>query len=161
MAHQLDAKLVVANEGSQRRRLEALATELQLEDSVRFRGHLAPAALREELARAHVYVSAPTTDSLSLSTMEAMAVGAFPIVTDLPSQDGWIDHGTNGLRVPAGDVRALTEAMHTALTNPDLRWRALAQNRVHVATEGDLTKNMLAMERRYYRLAGRPVATDG
>jgi len=156
-----EARLVIANDGSQRARLEALTSALQLSDAVRFTGALAPPALRDELARAHVYVSDPSTDSLSLSTMEAMAVGAFPIVSDLPSQDGWIDHGTNGLRVPAGDVPALSEAMHTALTNPDLRWRALAQNRVHVATEGDLTKNMLAMERRYYRLAGRPVASDG
>jgi len=48
-----------------------------------------------------------------------------------------------------------------ALSNADLRWRAMAQNRVHVATEGDLAKNMLAMERHYYRLAGRPMAGDG
>jgi glycosyltransferase involved in cell wall biosynthesis len=155
-----EARLVIANDGSQRRRLEDLASTLSLASRVSFVGHLSPDALAQALSQAQVYVSVPDSDSLSLSTMEAMAVGAFPIVSDLASQDGWIDHGVNGLRVPPGDVGALAEALYTALSNPDLRWRALAQNRVHVATEGDLTKNMLAMERHYYRLAGRPMAND-
>jgi glycosyltransferase involved in cell wall biosynthesis len=125
---------------------------------VRFLGHLPPAQLAEALAAAHVYVSVASSDSLALSTMEAMATGAFPVVSDLPSQDGWIEHESNGLRVPVGDVDALTRALERALTDSDLRRRALRPNRELVAKEGSLLANMLAMERHYYRLAGKPLA---
>ena len=87
-----DARLVIANDGSQRRRLESLARELHLEDAVSFAGRLEPEALRDALAEAQVYVSVPDSDSLALSTMEAMAVGALPVVSDLPSQT-WIEDG--------------------------------------------------------------------
>src|SRR5206468_344386 len=133
------ARLLIAHDGSQRSRLEALAQELGQENSVRFLGRLEPQSLREALASAHVYVSVPDSDSLALSTMEAMAVGTFPVVSDLPSQD-WIVHQIHGLRVPARDVAALTGAMNEALTNSRLRRGALALNRARVEADGSRQK---------------------
>jgi glycosyltransferase involved in cell wall biosynthesis len=146
------ARLVVANDGSQRRRLESLARDLHLQDAVTFVGRLEPEALRDALAAAQVYVSVPDSDSLALSTMEAMAVGALPVVSDLPSQT-WIEDGENGLRVPPHDVEALAAALKRALTEHELRFRAIAVNRVRVQMEGNLRRNMLALEKHFYRLA--------
>ncbi len=154
------ARLLVANDGSQRSRLEALARDLGQGESVRFLGRLDPPALREALAQAHVYVSVPSSDSLSLSTTEAMAAGCFPIVTDLESQDGWISHHVNGLRVPARDVGRLADGFVEALRDDGLRRDAVEPNRAKVAAEGGLEKNMLLMERHYYRLAGHPLADN-
>ncbi|MPZ50522.1 MAG: glycosyltransferase [Dehalococcoidia bacterium] len=151
------ARLLVAHDGSQRRALEVLARELNLGDSVSFLGRLTPQELLDALVTAAVYVSVPSSDSLALSTMEAMAAGAFPVVSDLPSQDGWITHGQTGLRVPAGDDGALADAFHTALTNAELRQKARVANRRRVEMEGNLETNMLLMERYYYVLAGRPL----
>lgn len=153
------ARLVVAGEGSERPRLEALAAELGQGDTVRFVGQLEAPALAEALAAAHVYVSVPDSDALALSTMEAMAAGAFPIVSDLPSQD-WITHGVNGLRVPPRNADALAGALHEALTNDALRRAAVEPNRAKVESEGLLEPNMLLMERHYYRLAGHPVGSS-
>ena len=147
-----EARLVIANDGSQRHRLESLARELQVADAVTFTGHLTPEALRDALAAAQVYVSVPDSDSLALSTMEAMAVGALPVVSDLPSQT-WIEDGENGLRVPPRDVGALATALKRALTEHELRFRAIAVNRVRVQMEGNLHRNMLALEKHFYRLA--------
>ena len=155
-----EARLLVAGDGSERTRLESLAGELGLGDAVRFLGRLEPAALRDALVSAHVYVSVPSSDSLALSTMEAMAVGAFPVVSDLPTQDGWVESERTGLRVPARNVEALSEALERALTDDALRRNAIAPNRAKVEAEGNLERNMLAMERAYYRLAGRPVADE-
>ena len=148
-----DARLLVAHDGSERAALEALAGELGLGDAVRFLGRLEPGVLRDALAGAHVYVSVPSSDSLSLSTREAMAAGAFPIVSDLPSQDGWIEHGVNGLRVPARNVERLAEAIEAALNDPELRRRAVEPNRARIESEDVLEQNMLAMEKLYYEVA--------
>jgi hypothetical protein len=154
------AQLLIAHDGSERPRLEAMAQALGLADAVHFLGRLTAEELRDRLAASQVYVSVPSFDSLALSTMEAMAGGAFPVVSDLPSQEGWIEHGVNGLRVPAGNVEALAEALYQALTDAELRRRARALNRDKVEAEGQLEQNMLVMERYYYRLAGRPVAAE-
>lgn len=152
------ARLLVANDGSQKALLQRLAEQLGQAGYARFVGVLAPAELKRALESSHVYVSVPNTDSLAVSTMEAMAAGCFPIVSDLPSQDGWIRQRINGLRVPPGDVEVLADALYEALLDPALRRRAAVQNRALVEAEGVLEKNMLAMERHYYRLAGNPVA---
>jgi glycosyltransferase involved in cell wall biosynthesis len=152
-------RLVIANDGSQRRRLESLTRDLHLQDAVSFVGHLPPEALRGALARAQVYVSVPDSDSLALSTMEAMAVGALPVVSDLPSQT-WIEDGENGLRVPPHDVEALASALKRALTEHELRFRAIAVNRVRVQMEGNLQRNMLTLEKHFYRLAGEHAESE-
>jgi len=154
------ARLIVAHDGSQRGRLEELSRESGETAAIDFVGRVDTARLRELLSSSHVYVSVPSSDSLAASTMEAMACGAFPLVSDLPSQDGWIIHHVTGLRVPVRDVRALADSLHVALLDNDLRRAALAPNRAKVEAEGSLTKNMLVMERHYYRLAGRPVADE-
>jgi glycosyltransferase involved in cell wall biosynthesis len=151
------ARLVVAHDGSQRATLEALAAEIGLRDAVTFLGRLDAVALRDALTAAHVFVSVPSTDSFAVSTFEAMAAGAFPVLSDLPSARGMIEHGSNGLLVPHGDPTSLAEALYQALTDAALRRRAAIENRKRVEADGLTEKNMLAMEQHYYRLAGVPV----
>ncbi len=155
-----EARLVVANDGSERRVLEALATGLGIEDRVAFVGKLTGQELRKALAAAAVYVSVPDSDSLSLSTMEAMAAGAFPVVSDLASQDGWITDGENGLRVPANDVDALAGALRRALTDSELRRSAVGPNRRKVEADGRREQQMLGLEKEFYRLAGCQVTNE-
>ncbi len=111
--------------------------------------------------QAHVYVSVPTTDSMAVSNLEAMAVGAFPVLSDLPSVDGWISNGVNGLLVPPNPVASvLADALLSALRDAERRKAAVAPNRARVEVEGTNERNMLLLERLYYRLAGHPVS-DG
>jgi glycosyltransferase involved in cell wall biosynthesis len=155
------ARLIVAGTGSQQQALQRIARELNITDSVQFAGQQSAARLAELLASAHVYVSVPSSDSLALSNLEAMAAGAFPVVSDLPSVHGWIDDGVTGLRVNPGEVAALAEALRRAWTDDSLRQAALGKNRAKVEAEGLREKNMLLMERHYYRLAGHPMAGSG
>ena len=154
-----DARLLIAHDGSQRGHLGDLVRSLGLESAIEFLGHLDRETLRERLGQSDVYISVPSSDSLSVSTMEAMAAGVFPIVSDLPSQRAWIEHGVNGLRVAVRDVGALAAAMTKALSDVDLRRKAAALNRAKVEAEGARDRNMLVLERHYYRLAGKPLAT--
>jgi glycosyltransferase involved in cell wall biosynthesis len=147
---------LIAGRGSQEDALRRLADRLGL-DGIVFLGQLDQAGLSMTLASAHVYVSVPSSDSLALSNLEAMAAGAFPVVSDLPSVDGWIMQGINGLRVPPGNVDALADALRRALSDADLRRTAAETNRTLVEARGLREPNMLLMERHYYRLAGHPL----
>jgi glycosyltransferase involved in cell wall biosynthesis len=155
------ARLIVAGDGRERHALEVLARELAPEASIRFTGRLPPEDLAGVLAGSHVYVSVPSSDSLAVSTVEAMAAGCFPVVSDLPSNEGWIAHRMNGLVVPAGDPASLADALCEALSDASLRRSAVTPNRAKVESQGLRERNMLLMERHYYRLAGHPQAGAG
>jgi glycosyltransferase involved in cell wall biosynthesis len=156
-----DARLLVAGEGRLRAGLERLALRLGLEGAVTFLGYLDREALRDALASAHVYVSVPRSDATAVSTLEAMAVGCFPIVSDLASQEELVRDGENGFRAPVGDSGALAERIMEALKRPDLRHRALEPNRDLVRRRGLLEENMARMEELYRGLAVQGGATCG
>jgi glycosyltransferase involved in cell wall biosynthesis len=155
------ARLIVANDGSERSRLEGVAHDLGLGESVQFVGKLPPIELRDALAAAHVYVSVPSSDSFALSNLEAMACGACPILSDLPSVEGMVEDGRTALLVAPGDVEALTAALSLALGDAALRREAAGLNRERAAAEGNLERNMLTVEGIYYRLARRGAPTAG
>jgi glycosyltransferase involved in cell wall biosynthesis len=147
------ARLLIANEGSQVRALRSLTTDLQVADGVQFLGRLTPVEIRDALSTAHVYVSVPSTDSLAASTLEAMARGAFPVVSDLPSQDGFIEHGVTGLRVTPRDAETLALALQRALVDPALRRRAADLNRAKVEHEARLEREVDRLEAAFYGLS--------
>jgi len=155
------ARLLVAGEGRLRAGLERLALRLDLQGVVAFLGHLDREALRDALASSHVYVSVPRSDATAVSTLEAMAVGCFPIVSDLPSQEELVQDGENGFRVPVGDAATLAERIVEALQRPDLRRRALEPNRDLVRRRGLLEENMARLEELYRGLARRGGPTSG
>jgi glycosyltransferase involved in cell wall biosynthesis len=150
-----DARLLVAGEGRLLPGLEGLAGRLGLEGSVSFLGYLGRDALRDALASAHVCVSVPRSDATAVSTLEAMAVGCFPILSDLPSQKELVRQGESGFRVPVGDARALAEGIVEALGRPELRRRAMELNRELVRRKGLLEDNMARMEELYRGLSRR------
>jgi glycosyltransferase involved in cell wall biosynthesis len=156
-----EARLLIAGDGRERSRLEALVKAYDHSGAIEFLGRVDHETLPGLLTGSQVYVSVPSSDSLALSNLEAMAAGAFPIVSDLPSVDGWIEDGVNGFRVPPRDVEALTDAVVRAFNDPGLRRRAALHNRALVAARGLRETNMLLMERHYYRLAGHPVTEQG
>jgi len=80
-------------------------------------------------------------------------VGCFPIVSDLPTQEEWIEEGVNGFRVPVGDAEALAVRIIDALENATLRRDAASINRGRVEERGLWEKNAAQMETWYRRLA--------
>ncbi len=149
------ARLVVAGEGRLRPRLETLARRLGLGDAVRFVGSLPEEPFRNALADAEVFVSVPSSDATSVALLQAMSVGCFPIVSELPSQQELVEHGVTGLRVPVRDEEALAEAIARALEDRELRQTAVERSWRFVEEYGLLETNMAKMEAWYYRLAGR------
>jgi glycosyltransferase involved in cell wall biosynthesis len=147
------ARLVVAHGGS---RMEELRVRAAAHGTrVEFAGMLDRAAFRDALADAEIFVSVPSSDATSVALLQAMAAGAFPIVSDLPSQHELITHGVNGFLAPIHDPPALAGLIVQALADPLLRRTAAEMNRRIVEERGLNETQMVKMESIYYRLAGR------
>jgi L-malate glycosyltransferase len=101
-----DARLVVANDGSLRAALEALAQDLGLATRVSFVGRLDAVAQAAWYARALWFFSLPQSDSVAVSVLEAMAHGCVPLLSELPANRELVRDGDNGLIV--GEARPLT-----------------------------------------------------
>ena len=95
-----------------------------------------------------VYVSMSRSDGTSTSLLEALACGAFPVVSDIPANREWIDpKKRNGLLVPLDDDRALAEALHLAIQDCELRRTAAEYNRRLVVERADIRQTMSTLLR--------------
>jgi glycosyltransferase involved in cell wall biosynthesis len=89
-------RLVIAASGEETENLKRLTAELNLTEKVDFVGWL---SLNENLkwyAKSKFYISIPDSDATSISLLEAMYYGCYPIVSSLPSKREWISDEVNG-----------------------------------------------------------------
>ena len=96
------AELVVANDGSLLPALQAQAVAAGLSARVRFVGRLGADALAQQYRRARWYISLPTSDSVSVSVLEALGHGCIPILSDLAANRELVRNGDNGLILADG-----------------------------------------------------------
>lgn len=102
---------------------------------------------------ADIAVSIPSSDGTPISVLEAMACGTMPIVSDLPSLREWITDGENGLLVPVGNAKALTEAIVQLLRTPQVREQFRQRNQEIIQTRANQTLEMGKMEALYQQLS--------
>jgi len=133
-----NAKFWVAGEGREKENLQNKVDELGVSSSVRFLGRIPHEKMPDLLGDTDIYVSTSTTDGTSVSLLEAMASGAFPVVTDISANREWITDGKNGFLVPMGNEAFLARKIVEALCRPELRATALERNRTLVEEKGAL-----------------------
>lgn len=103
----------------------------------------------EVVARSKFYFSMTASDGASLSLMEAMAVGAIPVVSDIEPNREWVEHGVNGALVPLDDERVAAATIAALLARPEgdlARMRDV--NREIIRERGSLTRNMARFQDR-------------
>ncbi len=121
-------KFFIAGDGSDRKDLEKEADRLNLGSSVQFVGRLPHEQMVELLSQADIYVSTSLCDGTSVSLLEAMGCGAFPIVTDIPANREWIVDGKNGFLVPVDEAEILANKILRVLRDENLLKRSWAEN---------------------------------
>jgi glycosyltransferase involved in cell wall biosynthesis len=136
----------IAGEGPDRAKLEVLARSEDIAERITFIGKLEADDVPSALSWADVYVSTSSSDGASSSLFEAMSVGAYPVVTDIPANRGLVDHDRTGSLFPVGDDEALAEHL-ASLAKDDARRRAAIETaRAFVADRLDYDRNMARIE---------------
>ena len=148
-------EMTFAGDGSLRGGLKQRVEEAGLRESVRFAGKLDNDDLPEVLGRQDVYLSASLWDGASLSLLEAMATGLFPIVSDIKANSTWLDHGVDGLLHKVGDPADLAECIVKFCNNPQMAAEAAARNREKVVKSADRLTNMKRLEGIYEELSSK------
>jgi len=142
----------VLGNGQERPALERLAREFGIQERLRFLGEVSPELVFDRLASSAVYVSTSTSDGASVSLLEAMSQGCFPVVSDIPANREWVSSPDGGILFPVGDASSLSTGVISALGNPSLLDASAQKNIELVRERGDLGKNLERVEALYSRL---------
>ena len=86
-------KLVIAATGPLTDGLKKQVADLGIAGHVSFAGWVNKEDNSAYYARAKVFLSIPETDATAVSLLEAMAAGCIPVVSDLPANREWVEHG--------------------------------------------------------------------
>ncbi len=138
-------RFVIAGEGPERPDLENQAKNLNINRYITFLGNVPHEEMSCLLGSADIYVSTSNSDGTSVSLLEAMASGAFPIVTSISSNQKWVSDGENGFLVPLENEVFLAEKIMEARQNIALRKKASQKNIEIIEDRAEEKKNTSKM----------------
>jgi glycosyltransferase involved in cell wall biosynthesis len=145
-----DLQLRIVGDGPERPALERLSRELGLTTRVEFLGERrdVPALLKG----AGFFVTASLTEGISLTLLEAMAVGLPVVATAVGGNPEIVQDGVTGLLSPAGDPDALAATM-VAMSQRSADWPAFGEaGRGRVCEEFDVRRMAADYEALYREL---------
>ena len=153
VAAPVDCRLAIAGEGPQRDKLERQIAELDLVDTVRLLGNRSDVA--ELLAECDVFALSSIAEGMPVTVLEAMAAGLPVVATDVGSVALVVERGVTGTLVPAGDARAMAEALRAYAADATLRRQHGDAGRARVAARFSLGAMVSAYVTLYDELLGR------
>jgi sugar transferase (PEP-CTERM/EpsH1 system associated) len=112
-------KLQIVGDGPERQKLESQARELGLGPHVEFLGERTD--IPSLLAGAAFFVTSSLTEGISLTLLEAMAVGLPIVATSVGGNPEIVVANETGLLVPAQDVDKLADAMISMSQSAEVR----------------------------------------
>lgn len=110
--------LTLIGEGENKAECEDLATTLDLDRQISFRGQVDNVA--DFLATSDVFVLATNWEGLPCSIIEAMRAGLPVVANDVGGVSELVQHGENGYLIPRGDIAEWTQTLATLIQQPSL-----------------------------------------
>jgi glycosyltransferase involved in cell wall biosynthesis len=144
-----DTRYVICGQGPEERALRALA-ESSVPGAVAFLGQVKD--VRPVLAAVDVFVHPALREALGVAVLEAMAMGKAIVASAIGGIPEAIAHGVSGLLVPAGDAKALAEAILRLLRDSELRQAMGRAARKRAETLFSVEAMVTATEDFYYSL---------
>ncbi len=121
MSNRRTLKLEIVGDGPQRREIECLVGNLNLEEHVILHGNVLHDRLVESYHNADIYISTSMNEGMPNVLLEAMACGLPIISTNIPSINGLIINNVNGLLFECGNFKELGERINFLAENDDKR----------------------------------------
>ncbi|HEX9384985.1 MAG TPA: glycosyltransferase family 4 protein [Anaerolineales bacterium] len=112
-----DINLILLGGGSQGAKIRQILMSGNVMERVHFGGHVTQADLPRWYHMADLYISPSHVDGSSVTLMEALASGLPGLVSDIPGNKEWIEHGVNGWFFRDGDVNDLADKILNAIKN--------------------------------------------
>jgi len=148
-----ELRLKLVGDGPEREKLESLSRELGITGCVEFLGERTD--VPQLLAEAGFFVSSSLTEGISLTLLEAMAVGLPVVATAVGGNSEIVADGVTGELVPAADPAALSEAIVHICRNQN-RWPTLGQaGRDRVAQHFEVRRMVSDYEQLYRELLSK------
>jgi glycosyltransferase involved in cell wall biosynthesis len=124
-------ELEIAGAGSDELSLRQLAAGLGISDRVFFSGTPDRDTLARRYRESDIFTLTSQADSTGDVLVQALASGLPIVATNVGPIPEMVEHGENGLLVPAGDPAALASAIRHLVDHPELRARMGRQNRAN------------------------------
>jgi glycosyltransferase involved in cell wall biosynthesis len=140
-------QLTLVGAGPDRPRVERAIRELGLQDRITLTGALNQKEVREQFARADVFVLPSLAEGIPVVLMEAMASGVPCVTTPVNGIPELVEHGRTGLLARPGDAESLAEQLQRLIDDPALRRELALAARDKVLADFDLERNVAALGR--------------
>lgn len=124
-----NAKLIITNSGNLEEEILNYIEKIGIKNSVEFKGFINRENLFKLLNDGLAFISIPNSDSTSVTLLESMISGSFPIVSNLPANREWIDDEVNGLILENIDSDKLSQLMIRTIEDKNLIKNARKLNR--------------------------------
>ncbi len=154
-----DIAMLVVGDGSRRDRLEADVEALGLGAACQFTGRVPPTEVAQYYAQMDLFANPRLDERASrlitpLKPYEAMALGVPVLVSDLPALVEIVAPPVRGMTAPAGNARALADAIARLADDPSARTRMTLAAEAWVRSERTWRANGDRYRAVYERLLG-------
>lgn len=146
-------KLIIAATGNEDMYLKELTKDLGLTNKVEFYGRYDQEKLGQMLKTSDVFISIPSSDGTSVSLLEAMGCGLYPILSDLPANREWIEDGKNGIIINSISENSVKEAILKCCNNKENLMKQSEVN-INIIKDKALWKNNIKIVDEIYRKVG-------
>ena len=136
----LKIKYEIIGEGSLRDRLQALAAEEGLAETITFAGGMDQDYISSRLAESDIFLLSSVEEALSVALMEALASGLPAVATKVGGVPEVVKDDESGYLVQPGDPEAMAEKLDILVKNPGMRREMGLAGRKSVEEKYDIRK---------------------
>lgn len=144
-----DLFLTIAAYGTECEKLIELTEKSGIQSRVKFTGKYNPDEIGKMLEQNDIFISIPISDSTSVSLLESMYCGLFPILSDLPANKEWVQDKINGLIINDLSEVSVKEAILWCASNKDIINRVSLNNREIIKAKALWSNNVKIVENLY------------
>ncbi|MDJ0648921.1 MAG: glycosyltransferase family 4 protein [Xenococcaceae cyanobacterium MO_188.B19] len=130
-----DLILTVVGDGSDRKFLETMTKELDIEQNVKFVGYQSQTMVRQYMQQTDLFVLPSFAEGIPVVLMEALAAGVPVVTTQIAGISELVENGISGYLVPPGDMNSLTIKIEALLKDAELRQKFGVAGRAKVEQE--------------------------